>query len=259
MDRISELFNSRSSILSVYFTAGFPRHDDTLKILTKLQMAGVELVEIGMPFSDPLADGPVIQNSNNKALKNGMSLKILFKQLENFRHNITIPVVLMGYLNPVLKFGMVDFVNKCVELGIDGVIIPDLPIEYYNKHYRSLFEEKGLKNILLVTPQTPEQRIKKLDKYTSGFIYMVSSAAVTGGKSELSQQQLSYFKRMKAMKLKSPLMVGFGINDNKTFNEACKYANGAIIGSAFIRMLEKGDELTTDILNFVKGIKADRD
>ncbi len=256
MNRFDSLFKSRKDLLSIYFTAGYPALNDTMVILKALQEAGVDFVEIGIPFSDPLADGPVIQGSGNKALKNGMNLKLLFSQLKDMRKEITIPVTLMGYINPVLKYGIEKFVADCAAIGVDGVIIPDLPFEMYREKYKELFESSGIANIFLIAPQTPEERVRKLDEHGSGFLYMVSSAAVTGAKSSISQSQISYFERIRDMKLKNPRVVGFGISNRETYKEVCKYADGAIIGSAFVRLLENSSDLRGDILTFVKSIKG---
>jgi tryptophan synthase alpha chain len=256
MNRLNTLLETKKDLLSIYFTAGFPQLNDTTTILAALENAGVDFVEIGMPFSDPLADGPVIQKSSTQALANGMRLQVLFEQLANMRSSITMPVILMGYLNPVLKFGVERFIDKCAEAEIDGLILPDLPFELYLEKYHDLFESRNISNIFLITPQTPPERIRMLDKNTSGFLYMVSSAAVTGAKTGVNQFQLDYFNRINAMKLKSPKMVGFGISDHSSYRQVCQYANGAIIGSAFIKMLEKSKYLTADIKAFVASIKG---
>jgi tryptophan synthase alpha chain len=256
MNRLTSLFSKKQDLLSIYFTAGFPKLDSTMVILKALQDAGVDFVEIGMPFSDPLADGPVIQQSSTAALSNGMSLSVLFQQLENVRESISMPLVLMGYLNPVLRFGVEKFVEKCSKIGIDGLIIPDLPFELYEETYKPLFEKAGISNIFLITPQTPEERVRMLDDHSNGFLYIVSSAAVTGATKGLSQFQTDYFDRIGKMNLKSPKMVGFGISNNDSFKEVCKYASGAIIGSAFIKMIEKSSNPEADIREFVKGIRG---
>ncbi len=256
MNRLNTLFDTKKDLLSVYFTAGFPQLNHTTTILQALQDAGVDFVEIGMPFSDPLADGPVIQKSSTQALANGMSLQVLFQQLAHMRKTITMPVILMGYLNPVLKFGVERFIDKCAEVGVDGLILPDLPFELYREKYHELFESRNISNTFLITPQTPPERVKMLDENTNGFLYMVSSAAVTGAKTGLNQFQLDYFHRITAMGLKSPRMVGFGISDHSSYRQVCQHANGAIIGSAFIKLLEQSNELTGDIKAFVASIKS---
>lgn len=256
MNKIEKLFNSKEkNILSIYFTAGFPRLEDTVRIICQLQHSGVDMIEIGIPFSDPLADGPTIQNSSEVALKNGMTLKLLFEQLENIRETITIPLVLMSYLNPVMQYGVEVFCKKASEIGIDGIIIPDLPMQNYLEEYKTTFEKYNLLNVFLITPQTSEQRIKYIDENSKGFIYMVSSASITGAKSEISDAQKIYFERIKKTRLKNPTVIGFGIFDKTTFAKACEYSNGAIIGSAFIKAIEKSKVLDTDINNFIKGIK----
>lgn len=244
MNKINELFQKRKEdILSIYFTAGFPKLKDTGKILAELVKAGVDMIEIGIPFSDPLADGLVIQHSGEMALKNGMSLKILFEQLKksnDLNQKSKVPLILMGYLNPVLQFGVENFCRRAHEVGISGIILPDLPMDEYLRDYKSTFDKYDLKNIFLITPQTSEKRIRFIDEHSDGFIYMVSSSSTTGVKKGGDAEKGKYFSRIKAMKLKNPLMVGFGIGDRKSFNEACEYASGAIIGSAFISHLQKG-------------------
>ena len=254
MNHLNQLFSSKKDLLSIYFTAGFPKIDSTVPILQSLEKAGVDFVEIGMPFSDPLADGRVIQNSGSHALKNGMSLKVLFEQLKDVRKTVTMPIVLMGYINPVLRFGIDRFIEKCVEVGVNGVIIPDLPFELYNEKYRSAFENAGLSNIFLITPQTPEERVRKLDAGSNTFLYMVSSAAVTGAQKGLSDFQLDYFSRIRDMQLKTPCVVGFGISNHASYKRVCEYAHGAIIGSAFVNIIEKSDDLDGDIQKFIGSI-----
>lgn len=256
MNRINKLFKEKKkNILSVYFTAGFPKLNDTTTIINELINNGTDLIEIGMPFSDPLADGPTIQRSSEIALENGMTIKLLFSQLKNFRNRTsTIPLILMGYLNPVLQYGVEKFCKDAAALGMDGVIIPDLPMQEYLDEYKKIFEKYGLKNIFLITPQTSESRIRFIDKHTDGFIYMVSSASTTGAKEGIGKEQENYFKRIKAMKLKNPLMIGFGISDNKTFSKACQYANGAIIGSAFIKAIDNKNDLKGNVRQFVRRI-----
>jgi tryptophan synthase alpha chain len=238
MNRIEKLFKNRNQkILSVYFTAGYPQLDDTLSIICELDKAGVDMIEIGMPFSDPVADGQVIQQSSEKALLNGMTIKLLFKQIARVREITDIPLILMGYINPVFKFGMEKFLLKCQKTGIDGTIIPDLPVEEYLP-YRTLFEKYGIRNIFLISPQTPVERINYLDSVSKGFLYMVSTAATTGAIGNFDDSQLHYFNSVNILKLKSPRMIGFGISNKPTFIQASNYANGAIIGSAFIRALD---------------------
>ncbi|MBC8110598.1 MAG: tryptophan synthase subunit alpha [Verrucomicrobia bacterium] len=258
MNRITQRFeDKKQGILNLYFTAGFPKIDDTRTILTILQEAGADMIEIGMPFSDPIADGPTIQASNQQALDNGMNLKKLFEQLANFRSEIHLPVILMGYINPVLQFGIENFCKACQQVGIDGLILPDLPMQEYLEIYKPVFEKHGLLNIFLITPQTSENRIREIDENTEGFIYVVSSASTTGAKTAVSEEQMHYFERINTLNLKNPTLIGFGISDHQTFLRACKYANGAIIGSAFIKVLEQTHALKSDILNFVKKVKED--
>ncbi len=257
MNRITHVFSkNQGDKLAVYFTAGFPGLHDTLPILQALQQGGVDLVEIGMPYSDPIADGPTIQMSNEKALAQGMSISLLFEQLKSMRSTVHVPVLLMGYLNPVLQFGLENFCKKCQEVGIDGLILPDLPIREYLSHYKQVFDTHGLVNTFLVTPQTSVERIRQVDEHSTGFIYMVSSASVTGAKTGISDEQESYFKRVQAMNLIKPCMIGFGISDHESFSKAGRFANGAIIGSAFINMLAKSEDLEKDIVRFVKTIKG---
>lgn len=257
MNRIDKLFtDKKENILSVYFTAGFPNLNDTTLILKYLQDSGADLVEIGIPFSDPLADGPVIQHSSEKALENGMTLKLLFEQLKEIRKEIKIPILLMGYLNPVLQFGVEKFIKQCSVIGIDGLIIPDLPHKEYQEHYAALFNENGIRNIFLITPQTSEARIKLIDKTSNGFIYIVSAASTTGAKSDISQNQNVYFERIKSYNLHNPTLIGFGISNHSSFSKACEHSNGAIIGSAFINILKQSKDLQKDIHSFIKNIKS---
>jgi tryptophan synthase alpha chain len=228
-------------VLSIYFTAGYPEKEDTTKVLQQLQDSGVDLVEIGLPFSDPLADGPTIQDSSTTALKNGMSTQLLFDQLKDIRKSIHIPLIVMGYFNPMLQYGVDAFLKECAQIGIDGIIMPDLPLAEYKQHYAALYEKYGIKNIFLITPQTSDARIREIDKASDSFIYLVSTASVTGSKSGFGPEQEAYFERIANMKLKNPLVVGFGIHDAHTFTQATKHTSGAIIGSAFIKTItEKG-------------------
>lgn len=260
MNRITELFKRQPSAnLNVYFTAGYPQLNDTRRVLSALQEAGVDLVEIGMPYSDPVADGETIQQSNQQALENGMTVRLLLDQLEGMRADgITVPVLLMGYLNPVLQFGIEPFCARCAEVGIDGLILPDMPMDVYIREYQSIFEKYGLLNIFLVTPQTSEARIRQIDSVSEGFIYTVSSASVTGSKSGVSDNMEAYFERINAMNLRNPRLIGFGIKDQPTFAKACHYAQGAIIGSAFIRILQGSKSLDRDINDFIGSIKANK-
>ena len=256
MNRISNLLNNRpEKILSIYFTAGYPSIKSANTIIKTLVDAGTDMIEIGIPFSDPMADGPVIQNSNSIALKNGMSLKLLFRQLQNIRNEVSIPLILMGYFNPVLQFGVENFCRRCAETGIDGVILPDLPLEVYQVQYKSLFDRYSLNNIFLISPQTTEKRILEIDKNSKGFIYMVSNSATTGERNSFSSDQVAYFERIRNMKLDNPLLIGFGISDHSTFSSACYYAQGAIIGSAFVKMLGTERDHSEGISAFVAGIR----
>ncbi len=237
-NRITELFERKfENILSVFFTAGFPSLDDTRRIIILLEKSGVDMIEIGIPFSDPLADGPVIQKSSEQALKNGMTLSILFEQLKEIRKEVKIPLLLMGYLNPVMQYGMENFVLKCRETGIDGVILPDLPPDIYRKEYKDLYEKNSLSNIFLITPETQSERIKEIDSIAGGFIYLVSSSSTTGGKVSFDEAK---YKKIKEMGLQNPFLVGFGISNAENFKMANRYANGSIIGSAFINAITTG-------------------
>ncbi|MGE4586600.1 MAG: tryptophan synthase subunit alpha [Mangrovibacterium sp.] len=255
-NRIDLLFREKEkNILSVYFTAGYPGPNDTVPLIRELGKNGVELIEIGMPFSDPVADGPVIQQSSHAALQNGMSVKKLFEQLRDIRREVRIPLILMGYLNPVLQFGMENFCRKCAETGIDGIILPDLPMEVYREAYRELFDRYSLHNILLITPETSPQRLQEIDRTTGGFIYMVSSSSTTGAKDKVSDYRQDYFERIGSANLNHPRLIGFGISNRETFNHACRYARGAIIGSAFVRALEGEGSLEEKVGRFVKNIR----
>ncbi|MCS5491666.1 tryptophan synthase subunit alpha [Algoriphagus limi] len=255
MNRIHYLFNNKQErVLSIYFTAGFPHLEDTIPVMEAIQAGGADIIEIGVPYSDPIADGPTIQDSNKIALENGMSMKKLFEQLRGFRAKINLPVVLMGYLNPIIQFGMEEFCKKCKEVGIDGLIVPDLPMQQYLDEYKSLFEEYGLVNTFLISPQTSEKRIREIDENTDGFIYMVSSHSITGAKSGISAEQIAYFKRVQEMNLKNPRLIGFGISDSETFTTASKYSNGAIIGSAFIKKIKDSKNQSQDIKDYIQAV-----
>jgi len=257
MNRLRNLFQQKDkNILSVFCTAGFPELNSIVPILEALQNNGVDLVEIGMPFSDPTADGPVIQYSNTIAINNGMMLKVLFEQIKDIRSKIQIPLILMGYINPAIQYGFDNFLRDAHQCGIDGIIIPDLPMYEYETFYKEMFEQYGLQNIFLVTPQTTEERIRKIDDLTDAFIYIVSSNAITGGNSNIQQEQENYFQRIKNMKLKNPTLIGFGIKDKQTFDTACEYANGAIIGTAFINAIDKSQNIQQDIAQFIQNIKS---
>ncbi len=254
MNRIDEVFSrKKKGVLNIYFTAGYPKINDTLRIARTLEAAGVDIIEIGIPYSDPIADGPTIQDSSQKALDAGMSLKLLMRQLQDLRKHIKIPVILMGYINPVLQYGFTKFCQDCKEVGIDGVILPDLPMQEYAEMYQVTFEEYGIYNIFLMTPQTSVKRVLQINNASKGFIYMVSSASITGAKQEVSQAQIDYFERIQKMKLSVQRLIGFGISNKETFDNACQYASGAIIGSAFINQLNK-DDSDEAITSFVGSI-----
>jgi len=254
MSRIKELFQTKKNILSIYYTAGYPGLNDTVQIAEALEQAGADLLEIGFPYSDPVADGPTIQASSKQSLDQGMDLKLLFGQLKELRKKVSIPVLLMGYVNPVLQFGVENFCKACVEVGVDGCIVPDLPMVEYEELYQSIFEENGLTNIFLVTPQTSTDRIRKIDGLSTGFIYLLSSSATTGQHLQVSEDTETYFSRIAEMKLGNPTMIGFGINSKETFDKACQYANGAIIGSAFVKALDQND-LKGSIKSFMQKFK----
>ena len=257
MNRIDKLFREKKgTILSVYFTAGYPRLDSTAGIIEALADAGADMIEIGMPFSDPVADGPVIQYSSEMALRNGMNLKLLFDQLSEIRDDVKIPLLLMGYLNPVMQFGVENFCRKCTRTGIDGVILPDLPPIVYKEEYFSIFNVYDLYNILLISPQSSVERITAIDKISRGFVYMVSSSSVTGSKGNFSDDQISYFKRVSEMKLRNPVLIGFGISNHETFIDAGKFARGGIIGSAFVNILEQDGNDFENINQFIKEIRG---
>ena len=256
MNRLKNLFQQKNkNILSVFCTAGFPELNSIVPILEELQNNGVDSVEIGMPFSDPTADGPVIQYSNTIAIDNGMMLKVLFEQLKGIRAKVHIPLVLMGYFNPIYQYGIDNFLRDAHACGIDGLIIPDLPMYEYETFYKQKFEEYQLKNIFLVTPQTTEERIRKIDELTDAFIYIVSSNAITGGNTNIEKSQEDYFQRISNLRLKNPTLIGFGIKDKTTFDVACKYANGAIIGTAFINAIDHSKDLKKDIHSFIESVK----
>lgn len=256
MNRITNLFETKQNgILSVYFTAGYPQLDDTVIVLKELEKKGIDMVEVGIPFSDPMADGVVIQEAATQALRNGMSLRCLFDQLKDMRKEVQIPVILMGYLNPIMQFGFEDFCKKCVETGVDGMIIPDLPFADYMSDYKAIAESYGLKIIMLITPETSEERIRLIDEHTSGFIYMVSSAATTGAQQSFNEQKQAYFRRINGMNLRNPRLVGFGISNKATFEAAAANSSGAIIGSKFIQLLKSEDTIVKAIDALLEGLK----
>jgi len=254
MNRITELFNNKKSrILNIYCTAGYPLLNSTLEIMKALQENGADMIELGMPYSDPLADGPVIQASSAKAIENGMTINKLFTDLKDFRKDIHVPVILMGYMNPALQFGFEKFCAKAAEAGIDGLILPDLPMYEYETEFGEIINRYGLKFIFLVTPETSDERINMLDRLSTGFLYAVSSSSTTGNEKSM-EQQLGYFKKLQEMKLNNPVLIGFGIKNSETFNAACKYSNGAIIGTAYIKALEQNGSINSVTKNFIDGI-----
>jgi tryptophan synthase alpha chain len=254
MNRLDILFQQKQkNILSVYFTAGFPKLNDTETIVKALVANGADMIEIGMPFSDPMADGPVIQKASQTALANGMSIKLLFEQIVSIRKHTQIPILLMGYLNPVYRYGIERFCKKCAEVGVDGIIVPDLPLEEYKEVYEPIFTKYGIYNTFLVTPQTSESRIREIDAVTKGFIYIVSTFSTTGGNKALWQSE-KYFLHIQEMGLKSKLMVGFGISSKETFLYASQFANGAIIGTAFVKALEESGEINDKVKKFMNTI-----
>ncbi|CAI8434176.1 MAG: Tryptophan synthase alpha chain [Polaribacter sejongensis] len=252
MKTLESVFAKDKKLLSIYFTCGYPKLNDTSKVISALEKSGVDFIEVGLPYSDPLADGPTIQDSSQKALENGINLDVVFEQLLAIKDTNKTPLVIMGYLNQLLKYGEDKFCKKVIECGIDTVILPDLPMVEFENHYQELFETYGITNVFLITPHTSEERIKKIDAYTKAFIYVVASASITGAKGEISNNQVAYFERIKAMNLQSKLIVGFGISDKQTFTTACDYADGAIIGSAFIKSL--GENGLAHIDHFIKPI-----
>lgn len=254
MSRIKNLFErKKSQVLNVYCTAGYPRLNSTLSILHSLQANGADLVELGMPYSDPLADGPVIQASGNRALENGMTIAVLFEQLAGFRKEIDLPVILMGYMNPVLQYGFEKFCAEAAKVGVDGLILPDLPEYEFETEYGAIIQKYGLDFIFLVTPETSEDRVRKLDELSAGFLYAVSSSATTGKDKDFTAVE-TYLQKLQSMQLKNPVLVGFGIKDSSTFQSACKFANGAIIGSAYIKALDEGSDIETVTQNFLSNI-----
>lgn len=250
-----EINKQANGLLSIYFTAGYPQIDSTIDIAAALEKAGADFLEIGFPYSDPVADGPTIQHSSEVALKNGMTLNVLFDQLKELRNRVSIPVFLMGYVNPVIQFGVENFCKACKEVGVNGTIIPDLPMYEYEDLYQGIFEENNVSNVFLVTPQTSSERVKKIDSLSTSFIYLLSSNATTGTKLDVQEQSESYFKRIKDMDLKNPLIIGFGIHNRDTFDKATQYANGAIVGTAFVKLLAEENYLEK-IPDFISAIKG---
>ena len=249
-NRIQKKLGEDKKLLSIYFSAGYPNLNDTVSIIQDLEKSGVDMIEIGLPFSDPLADGPTIQKSSTIALKNGMGTDLLFNQLKDIRKTVSIPLIIMGYFNPVFQYGVENFCKKCKEIGVDGLILPDLPLDVYKEEYEPIFKKYNLINIFLITPQTSDARIREIDDASDGFIYMVSSASTTGAKQGLGEEQQAYFERIASMNLKNPQIVGFGISNARTFEQATSTAKGAIIGSAFIKILSQ--QGTAGISEFIK-------
>ena len=255
MNRINQLFNSdKKNLLSIYFCAGTPTLNGTTNVIRTLEKHGVSMIEIGIPFSDPMADGIVIQNAATQALRNGMSLKLLFEQLRDIRKDVNIPLVFMGYLNPIMQFGFEAFCQKCVECGIDGVIIPDIPFRDYEESYKAIASKYDIRVIMLITPETSEARVREIDAHTDGFIYLVSSAATTGAQKDFDTRKQAYFKKIEDMNLRNPRMVGFGISNKQTFDAACAHSSGAIIGSRFVTLL---NEKEGDAEKAIRQLKED--
>lgn len=256
MSRTAKLFREKTAnILSIYCTAGFPQLENTLPIIRAIQDSGADMVELGMPYSDPLADGPVIQSSGSVAITNGMTIHTLFEQLKDLRKDITLPVILMGYMNPVLQYGFEKFCADAAAAGVDGLILPDLPVYEFEKTYGTIIKRYGLDFVFMVTPETSEERVRHLDALSSGFIYAVSSSSTTGKQASLDAQQ-AYFERLQKLSLKNPVLIGFGIRDKASFDAACRYANGAIIGTAFIQSIEKESDPVSAAARFVKAVRG---
>ena len=256
MNRLNQLFaTKKDNLLSIYYTAGYPAISTTIDIAEALEKAGADFLEIGFPYSDPVADGPTIQNSSQQALDNGMTLNLLFEQLKDLRKRVTIPILLMGYVNPIVQYGVERFCKAAAEAGVDGVIVPDLPMYEYETMYAGFFKDNNLSNIFLVTPQTNPDRIRKIDELSNSFIYLLSSSSITGGSLNVSDSIEGYYKRVKDMQLNNPTIIGFGISNNETFTKACQYANGAIVGSAFVKLLGE-DRYMEKIPGFVKAIRG---
>lgn len=258
MTRIKKLFEAKQAgILSVFYTGGFPQLNSTKEIAKALEASGADIIEIGIPFSDPVADGPAIQESNKIALQNGMNLKLLLAQVKEIRQEVSIPIILMGYLNPVLQYGVEKFCTDCASAGVDGLILPDMPLQVYQSEYQSHFVKAGLCNTFLISPTTSVERIMQIDEQTDGFIYAVSASSTTGAKKDFDPKQIEYFEKLKAIKLKNPFLIGFGISNQETFQSACIYSSGAIVGSAFISMLRNSTNIENDVAFFVKNLKGE--
>ncbi|MEP2026731.1 MAG: tryptophan synthase subunit alpha [Reichenbachiella sp.] len=250
-NRINNLLKNKDNILSIYFTAGYPRLEDTVKVIDQLVESGADLLEVGVPFSDPVADGPVIQQSNTRAIENGMTVKLLFEQLKDVRKKVDVPLIMMSSLNPIMQYGFENFCKKCKEIDVDGLIIPDLPIEEYVESYKSIVEAHGLRNIILVTPASTDERIRLVDEHTDGFIYMVSSSSTTGENKNFTLDFEAFAKRLSALNLNNPLITGFGIKDKMSFDQVCKFSKGGIIGSAFVNALSEGADVAESIKKFM--------
>lgn len=253
--RLENTFNEKKNILNVYLTAGYPKLNDTVEIVQELANNGVDMVEIGMPFSDPLADGPTIQHSSEVAIKNGITLELIFNQVEEIRKTVQTPIILMGYYNQMLQYGVEAFLKKATEVGVDGLIIPDLPLDIYQNEYKTLFDQYDIKMSFLITPQTTDERVLEIAKESSAFLYVVSSYAITGGKSAIEDYQTDYFNKIASLNISTPKLIGFGISNAETFSKACEYAYGAIIGSAFIKAIGKNENLKESINQFISSIK----
>jgi tryptophan synthase alpha chain len=252
----NKLHDKKENLLTIYFTAGYPELNDTGTIIKELEASGADIVEVGMPFSDPVADGPTIQASSLQALKNGMGIKVLLEQLNTIKNEVDIPILLMGYINPIWKYGVEKFMADCEKAGVSGLILPDIPLDEFKKDYQKLYERHNLSSIFLITPQTTNERIKAYDEACTGFMYMVSSASTTGsGKTVDSQKQQDYYMRVKNLKLKNPTQIGFNIKDKTSFDRACQFANGGIIGSAFIKKLAEQGDLKKKVREFVESIR----
>ncbi len=256
MNRINDIFSKKDGLLSIYFTAGYPALDDTTQVLSALEKAGVDFVEIGMPFSDPLADGPVIQRASLDALHNGMCIKKLMEQLDGIRKSVNIPIILMGYINPVYHYGVEKFLDDCKARGVDALILPDLPWNEYLNNYKAMMDARDIRFIPLIAPQTPEERIREIDKDAEGFIYMVASAGITGNIKTSVDYRTAYFERVKALGLRNKRMIGFGVKDKAGFAHACAHASGAIIGTAFVNYVKENGVSDEAIAKFVKAIKG---
>ncbi|WP_165020337.1 MULTISPECIES: tryptophan synthase subunit alpha [unclassified Dysgonomonas] len=257
MNRIKQLFESKQKdILSIYFTAGYPQLNDTCDVIRELQANGIDLIEIGIPFSDPMADGPTIQASGTVALRNGMTLRILFDQLKDIRKDVTIPLILMGYLNPIMQYGFEDFCKKCKEVGVDGAIIPDLPFKDYIEEYKPIADKYDIKIVMLITPETSDERVRLIDEHTDGFIYMVSSASTTGAQKSFDEGKQAYFRKINGMNLRNPRLIGFGISNKATLDAAQANASGAIIGSKFITLLKESASIKEAVSELKKSLES---